>query len=194
MLRAIRARLNREMPNCTFFTQPSDIVGQILNFGLPAPIDLQVSGLDRAGNYALIQELSAKVAAIPGAVDVHVHQVVNAPALRVTVDRTRAQELGLSQSAVANNVLISLSGTAQVAPSYWLSPQGVQYLVAAQAPQYQIDSIEALKSLPIGVVGAQNTPEILGNVATVERTVAAAGGRPLQRPAGLRRLRERRRP
>jgi multidrug efflux pump subunit AcrB len=171
-VREIRARLNREMPTCTFFTQPSDIVGQILNFGLPAPIDLQIAGADRAGNYALIEELSARIAKIPGAVDVHVHQVVNAPALRVTVDRTRAEELGLTQGSVANNVLISLSGTAQVAPSYWLSPQGVQYLVAAQAPQYQIDSIEALKALPIGIVGPQNTPENLGNVASVERTVA----------------------
>jgi multidrug efflux pump subunit AcrB len=171
-VREIRARLNREMPNCTFFTQPSDIVGQILNFGLPAPIDLQIAGQDSAGNYALIKELSARVARIPGAVDVHIHQVVNAPALAVKVDRTRAEELGLSENSVANNLLISLSGTAQVAPSYWLSPQGVQYLVAAQAPQFTIDSIEALKSLPIGVVGPQNTPEILGNVASIERTVS----------------------
>jgi multidrug efflux pump subunit AcrB len=103
---------------------------------------------------------------------VHIHQVVNAPALAVTVDRTRAEELGLTQTSVANNLLISLSGTAQVAPSYWLSPQGIQYLVAAQAPQFTIDSIEALKSLPIGVVGPQNTPEILGNVATIQRAVS----------------------
>jgi CzcA family heavy metal efflux pump len=171
-VREIRARLNREMPNCTFFTQPSDIVGQILNFGLPAPIDLQIAGQDKDGNYALIRELAARVARIPGAVDVHVHQVVNAPALAVNVDRTRAEQLGLTQTSVANNVLIALSGTAQVAPSYWLSPQGVQYLVAAQAPQYRIDSIEALKSLPIGIVGSAATPEILGNVATVERTVS----------------------
>ena len=171
-VREIRARLNREMPNCTFFTQPSDIVGQILNFGLPAPIDLQIAGQNAAGNYALIRELAARIARIPGAVDVHVHQVVNAPALAVNVDRTRAQELGLTQNSVANNLLISLSGTAQVAPSYWLSPQGVQYLVAAQAPQHTIDSVEALKSLPIGVVGPQNTPEILGNVASIERTVS----------------------
>ena len=171
-VREIRARLNREMPNCTFFTQPSDIVGQILNFGLPAPIDLQIAGQDGAGNYALIREMAVRVAKIPGAVDVHIHQVVNAPALAVEVDRTRAQELGLSESSVANNLLISLSGTAQVAPSYWLSPQGIQYLVAAQAPQFTIDSIEALKSLPVGVVGPQKTPEILGNVASVERTVS----------------------
>jgi multidrug efflux pump subunit AcrB len=171
-VREIRSRLNREMPSCTFFTQPSDIVGQILNFGLPAPIDIQIAGNNRDANYALIRELAAKVSKIPGAVDVHVHQVVNAPALFVNVDRTRAQQLGLTQTNVANNLLISLSGTAQVAPSYWLSPEGIQYFVAAQTPQYKIDSVDALQSLPIGVVGPDNTEEILGNVATIRRTVA----------------------
>jgi len=171
-VREIRARLNREMPDCTFFTQPSDIVGQILNFGLPAPIDLQIAGQDRDGDYTLIKELAARVAKIPGAVDVHVHQVVNAPALAINVDRTRAEQIGLTQGSVANNVLISLSGSAQVAPSYWLSPQGVQYFVAAQAPQFTIDSIDALKALPIGVAGPEGTPEILGNVATIQRTVS----------------------
>jgi len=171
-VRTLRARLNRELPNCTFFTQPSDIVGQILNFGLPAPIDLQISGQDRDGNYALIQELAARVAKIPGAVDVHIHQVVNAPALAVDVNRTRAQQLGLTQGAVASNVLVALAGTTQVAPSYWLSPQGVQYLVGAQAPQFRIDSIDALRLLPVGTVGPDATPEILGNVATIKRAVS----------------------
>ncbi len=170
-VRQIRARLIRELPDCTFFTQPSDIVGQILNFGLPAPIDLQISGQRTAENYALINELASRIAKIPGAVDVHVHQVVNAPALSVAVDRTRAEQLGLSQSAVAGNVLVSLTGTAQVAPSYWLSPQGVQYAVVAQTPQRDIASIEAIKDLPVGVVGPGSTPEILGNMATVARSV-----------------------
>jgi len=170
-VREIRTRLNRELPNCTFFTQPSDIVGQILNFGLPAPIDLQISGNNSAANYALITALAEKIAKIPGAVDVHVHQVVNAPALSVSVDRTRAEQIGLTQQDVANNVLISLSGTAQIAPSYWLSPQGIQYLVAAQAPQREIDSIEALKALPIGNVRGTATSEVLGNVASIQRSV-----------------------
>jgi len=170
-VRRIRTRLNREMPDCTFFTQPSDIVGQILNFGLPAPIDLQISGQNAAGNYAVIRELAAKISRIPGAVDVHIHQVVNAPSLLVNVDRTRAQQLGLTDATVASNLLTSLAGTSQVSPSFWLSPQGVQYFVAAQAPQYAIDSIDALKALPIGVVGRQGTPEVLGNVATIERGV-----------------------
>jgi len=170
-VRQIRAILNRELPSCTFFTQPSDIVGQILNFGLPAPIDLQISGNDSAGNYELIKELSARIATIPGAVDVHVHQVVNAPALSVNVDRTRADQLGLTQGDIASNVLIALSGTGQIAPTFWLSPQGVQYLVAAQAPQRDVDSIEALKALPIGNVRGTATPETLGNVASFQRTV-----------------------
>jgi multidrug efflux pump subunit AcrB len=161
------------MPNCTFFTQPSDIVGQILNFGLPAPIDLQISGPARnsPADYLLIQELAARVARIPGAVDVHVHQVVNAPALSIDIDRTRSEQIGLSEADVANNVLVSLAGTTQVAPSFWLSPQGIQYFVGAQAPQREIDSVDALKALPVGVVGPGKTPEILGNVATIRRTV-----------------------
>jgi multidrug efflux pump subunit AcrB len=160
------------MPDCIMFTQPSDIVGQILNFGLPAPIDLQISGTNAKENYQLARELSARVARIAGAVDVHVHQVVNAPALRVTVDRTRAEQVGLTQNNVANNLLISLSGTAQVSPSFWLSPQGIQYFVTAQTPQFRVDSVDALKALPIGTAGPLNTPEILSNVATIERTVA----------------------
>ncbi len=174
-VRRIRERLTHDFPDCSFFTQPSDIVGQILNFGLPAPIDVQIAGRDRAANYALAQELSTRIAQIRGAVDVHVHQVVNAPSLKVNVDRTRAEQLGLSQRDVASNLLISLSGSGQSAPNYWLSPQnGVQYLVATQTPQSRIDSLETLQTTPIGVTGPNSTPEILGNVATVEHTISAA--------------------
>jgi multidrug efflux pump subunit AcrB len=171
-VRQIRERINREMPDCIMFTQPSDIVGQILNFGLPAPIDLQVSGTNAKENYLLARDLAARVAKVPGAVDVHVHQVVNSPALRIDVDRTRAEQVGLTQTSVASNLLISLSGTAQVSPSFWLSPQGIQYFVTAQTPQYLVDSVDALKALPIGTVGRGNTPEILGNVASIRRSVA----------------------
>ncbi|WP_231962352.1 efflux RND transporter permease subunit [Opitutus sp. GAS368] len=174
-VRRIRARLTHDYPDYVFFTQPSDIVGQILNFGLPAPIDVQIAGRDRATNYALAQQLATRIAAIRGAVDVHVHQVVNAPSLKVNVDRARAEQLGLTQRDVAGNLLISLSGSGQSAPNYWLSPQnGVQYLVATQTPQFLIDSIDALQATPVGVSGRANTPQILGNVASVERTVSAA--------------------
>jgi len=173
-VRRIRARLNHDYPDYSFFTQPSDIVGQILNFGLPAPIDVQIAGRDRAANYAIAQQLATRIAGIRGAVDVHVHQVVNAPSLKVNVDRTRAEQLGLTQRDIAGNLLISLSGSGQSAPNYWLSPQnGVQYLVATQTPQFLIDSIDAIKATPVGV-SARGTPEILGNVASVDRTVSAA--------------------
>jgi multidrug efflux pump subunit AcrB len=174
-VRKIRARLNHDYPDYAFFTQPSDIVGQILNFGLPAPIDVQIAGRDRAANYALAQQLATDIAKIRGAVDVHVHQVVNAPALKVNVDRTRASQLGLTQRDVASNLLISLSGSAQSSPNYWLSPQnGVQYLVATQTPQPLIDSIDALNATTVGFTGRNNTPQILGNVASVDRAISAS--------------------
>jgi len=185
-VRLIRARVNRDFPQCQFFTQSSDIVGQILNFGLPAPIDVQIAGRDRAANYALAKELAARVAAVPGAVDVHVHQIVNAPYFRVTVDRTRAQELGLNQSQVASNLLFSLSGSGQAAPNFWINPDtGVQYSVVTQTPQFRIASIPAMLATPIGV-SAAGAPQTLGDVATVERglrveffcLMAMAGARP----------------
>jgi multidrug efflux pump subunit AcrB len=174
-VRKLRERLNREFPECIFFTQPSDIVGQILNFGLPAPIDVQISGRDRAGNYAAAQEISQRMAQIRGAVDVHVHQVVNAPALKVNVDRIRAGQLGLTQRDVATNLLVSLAGSGQAAPNYWLSPQnGVQYLVATQTPQFAINSIDSIQNTPIAASGAAGGSQILGNVASMERTTSAA--------------------
>ncbi len=166
----LRQRLNREFPDCVFFTQPSDIVGQILNFGLAAPIDVQIAGRDVKTNYDLALEISARIARIPGAVDVHVQQVTNAPALRFNVDRSRAQQLGLSQRDIASNVLISLSGSAQSAPNFWLSPQnGVQYVVATQTPPAKLNSIEAILATPLPT-NRGTPPQIFGNVATFERT------------------------
>jgi multidrug efflux pump subunit AcrB len=171
-VRTLRTRLTREFPECSFFTQPSDIVGQILNFGLAAPIDVQIAGRDTKTNYALAQELAARIAQIPGAVDVHVQQVVNSPALRFNVDRTRAQQLGMSQRDVATNLLISLSGSAQSAPNFWLNPQnGVQYPIATQTPPAKMDSIEAILATPLPT-SRGSVPQILGNVATVERATA----------------------
>ena len=170
-VREIRERLNRELPVLLFFTQPSDIVGQILNFGLPAPIDLQIAGRDRgARDYALALELSTAISRIPGAVDVHVHQIVNAPTLRINVDRTRAEQLGLSQNAVASNMLIALSGSGQASPNFWLAPNGVQYLVATQTPQRVLNSIESMQDTPILAESKTSPQQILGNVASVERT------------------------
>jgi multidrug efflux pump subunit AcrB len=150
-------------------------VGQILNFGLPAPIDVQIAGRERGANYALAQELATRIARIPGAVDVHVHQIVNTPTFKVNVDRVRAEQLGLTQRDVASNLLISLSGSGQASPNYWLSPQnGVQYLVATQTPQFMVDSVEALQSTPIGSADTRGGPQILSNVASVERSTSQA--------------------
>jgi multidrug efflux pump subunit AcrB len=170
-LRQLRGRLARELPDCTFFTQPADIVSQILNFGLPAPIDLQIAGRSPARNYLLAQQLSAEISRIPGAVDVHVQQVVNAPAFKVKVDRVRAAQLGFTQGTIASDLLLSLSGSGQVASNYWINPQnGVQYSVVAQTPQFKVDSLDAVNATPIGISGGSPIPQVLGNVATLSRT------------------------
>jgi multidrug efflux pump subunit AcrB len=173
-IRQLRQALPEQFPQLTFFFQSADIVGQILNFGLPAPIDIQVVGRNRKANYELAKQIEARVARVPGAVDVHLHQIVDAPELFVNVDRTRANQMGLTQRDVANNLLISLSSSGQVAPNYWLNPQnGVNYLVSVQTPQHQIDSIDALQSTPIITAGL-GTPQLLSNLATVERRMAMA--------------------
>ena len=118
----LRRRLPERFPDTEFFFQPADIVTQILNFGLSAPIDVQVVGRSPQ-NYAITQDLAKKIKAIPGAADVFIRQVVDAPSIDVTVDRDRASGLGLTQSQVANNVLITLSGSGQTAPNYWLDPK-----------------------------------------------------------------------
>ncbi len=169
---ALRAKLRKQFPQLTFFFQPADIVSQILNFGLPAPIDIQVTGRDR-GNYALTQAIAAQVRQVPGAADVHVHQVQDTPAINVNVDRERAQELGLTQRDVANNLLISLSSSGQGSPNYWLDPKnGVSYLVAVQTPQYKIGSVDALENTPIAG-GDQSQQQLLSNVATIGRSQSA---------------------
>jgi multidrug efflux pump subunit AcrB len=167
---ALRASLQRDFPQCTFFFQPADIVSQILNFGLPAPIDVQVVGRDPK-NFAIAKEIADKVRGVPGAVDVHVHQVVDTPSINVKVDRERAQELGLKQSDVASSMLISLSSSGQAAPNYWLDPKnGVNYIVAIQTPQYRLDSLQALGDTPINAPGAPG--QLLENVSTMSRGVS----------------------
>ncbi len=168
----LRTQLHKKFPQLVFFFQPADIVSQILNFGLPAPIDIQVVGRDK-GNFAIATEIAAKLKDVPGAVDVHVHQVLDAPELHVIVDRERAEALGLTQRDVANNMLISLTSSGQSSPNYWLDPKnGVSYLVASQTPQYKINSISDLQNTPI-LGTSPGTPQLLNNVATVDRGKAA---------------------
>jgi multidrug efflux pump subunit AcrB len=168
-IRELRRKLPREFPNLTFFYQPADIVSQILNFGLPAPIDIQLIGQNRDANYGIARRIAEQISRLPGLVDVHVHQVVAAPALRINVDRTRAVEVGITQRDVANSLLASLASSSDQAPNFWLNPQnGVSYRVAVQTPQYRIDSIDALQSEPIAAAGG-NAPQLLTNLASLER-------------------------
>jgi multidrug efflux pump subunit AcrB len=177
----LRAELPKRFPGIEFFFQPADIVTQILNFGLPAAIDVQFTGADQAGNALLASELTDAIRKIPGAVDAHVHQRLNAPALSLQMDRSRLQQLGLSAANVGQNVLISLSGSSQTAPAFWLNPQnGVVYNIAVQTPQYQVDSLDALLNMPVGSgiasASTSGSTQLLGNLVEVtpSRMVAVA--------------------
>jgi multidrug efflux pump subunit AcrB len=165
----LRQKLPAEFPNLTFFYQPADIVSQILNFGLPAPIDIQLVGQNRAANYALARRIAESIKRLPGLTDVHVHQVVSAPSLNINVDRIRAVEVGVTQRDVANSLLASLASSSDQAPNFWLNPQnGVSYRVAVQTPQYRLDSMDTLQREPIGAPGGA-APQLLTNLASVER-------------------------
>ena len=167
-LRTLRAELRKDFPDMEFYFSAPDIVSQILNFGIPAPIDIQISGRDK-GNYQLAQKIRAQVAQIPGAVDVHLHQVVNGPDLLVNVDRSKAQQIGLTQNDVARTMLISLSSSGQSAPNFWLNyDNGVNYQVAVQTPQYKMDTLQDLKNTPV-VAPNLPRPELLGNLSSIER-------------------------
>ena len=172
--RRLRNRLRAKFPDARFFFQAANITNQILNFGLPAPIDVQVVGRDAPASYKIAKEIERRVALIPGAVDVHVHQEVNYPTVRVDVDRTKAEEVGLTQQNVANSVLISLSSSGQVAPNQWLNPEnGVNYQLVAQTPQNQVDSFDALLRTPITLgAGSGGGTQLLSNLATVSRGVS----------------------
>ena len=152
----LRKRLKEKFPDTVFFFQPANITTQILNFGLPAPLDLQVVGRDAQANYQIAQDLARKIACIPGAADVHVHQVIDQPEIQFNVDRAKASQLGLTQRDVSTNMLISLSGIGTLAPNYWVNwSNGVNYNVGVQTPQYKVDSLDALLRTPVSV--ASNT-------------------------------------
>jgi multidrug efflux pump subunit AcrB len=157
----LREELPKRFPGCTFYFEPADITSQILDFGLPAPIDVQVVGIDRAGNFAVAQKLRQEMAKIPGIADVHIHQITDYPTLQVDVDRVMASELGLTQQSVTGTVLVSLSSTSQLTPNYWVNPQNrVNYVLAVQTPPDRIRTMDALMSTPIinGIGLSQPTP------------------------------------
>jgi multidrug efflux pump subunit AcrB len=167
----LRRELPQRFPDLKFYFQSADIVGQILNFGLPSPIDITVQGRERAKNLDLATRIAARVRKIRGLVDVHLHQVTNVPSIHIEVDQTRAAQLGVTQLDVAQNVLVSLSGSGQVLPNYWVDPKnGVSYLVETRTPIRRVDTFESIETLPI-VVRGREEPQLLSNIARVERRV-----------------------
>jgi len=170
----LRDRLNRQFPSTSFAFLPADIVSQILNFGLPSPIDVQISGFDVEGNRQFADVLLQKLREIPGAVDLRIQQAFDYPSLQVDVDRSKAELLGLTQRDVASNLLISLSGSFQTSPSFWIDPKnGTQYNVSTQTPQAHLDTLNALATTPLGTSGG-TTPQLLANVASFHRGVSPA--------------------
>lgn len=170
-VKRLRARLNTDFPATTFYFLPADIVNQTINFGLPAPFDIQIVGRDRDKNRALAARIADRIRSIAGVVDVRIQQPADQPEFRVAVDRIKASQIGLTERDVANSVLLSLSGSSQTQPNYWLNTiNGVQYLVSARVPQHPMDSVAALNSIPVKARQPdKNPPQILANVATFER-------------------------
>jgi multidrug efflux pump subunit AcrB len=171
-MKKLRLELPLAFPDVQFYFQPADLVTQILNFGIPAQIDLQIQGRDRAENQEIAKQLRDRLADIPGLADVHVQQELDAPELLYTVDRTRAQQLGLNINQVVNNLSISLSSSKQVLPNFWTDPKyGITYFLAVQTPEYRIASKNDLDNTPIASSssGPAVVPGVLGNVATSQR-------------------------
>ncbi|HXU62611.1 MAG TPA: efflux RND transporter permease subunit, partial [Polyangia bacterium] len=176
--------LHRRFPGVTFYELPVDIVTQILNFGLPAPLDIQIVGNDLAGNRAWAERLLDRVKAVPGTADLRIQQPLDNPTLHIEVDRTKALQMGLTQRDVATSLLTATSGSFQTSPTFWLNPQnGVSYNIAVQAPQYALDSLQDLANIPLSTppgAGSSANPtvaapparrptQILGNVASISR-------------------------
>jgi len=170
-VRALRAKLGRDFPGVTFYELPVDIVTQILNFGLPAPIDVKIVGRNLAGNRYFAENLLNRLKFISGMVDLRIQQPFNYPRLHVDVDRTKADQVGFTQRDVAQNLLIALSGSFQTAPAFWLDPRtGVSYNITTQTPQYRVNSLQDLDNIPVAnASGGNATPQILGNLASFSR-------------------------
>jgi multidrug efflux pump subunit AcrB len=165
-IRRLRRELPALFPGVEFFFQPADIVSQILNFGLPAPVDIQIMGADMRTSYDIGQKIANRLRLIPGAADVHVQQMLSLPTLYLDMDRTRINQVGLNAQNVAQSVLISLSGSSQTTPDYWLNPKnGVTYPVAIQTPQYHMTSLQDLMNTP--VTGENAQPQVLGNLVQI---------------------------
>jgi multidrug efflux pump subunit AcrB len=171
----LRQKLTKSFPGVTFYFPPADIVSQILNFGLPAPIDIQIMGRDVEANHDFANNLLKQLNTVTGIADLRIQQPFNQPKLHINVDRTKALQAGFTQRDVAGNLLVSLSGSFQTSPSFWLDPKtGVSYIVATEAPQYRIQSLQDLENIPVtggGGGGGANRPpwQQLANLGTVTR-------------------------
>jgi CzcA family heavy metal efflux pump len=167
-VRGLRAKLSKDFPGVTFYDLPVDIVTQILNFGLPAPIDIQIVGRNLPANREFAGRLLNELKFIPGAVDLRIQQPFNYPKLHIDVDRTKTSEVGFTQRDVASDLLVSLSGSFQTAPTFWLDPKtGVSYNIAVQTPQYRVESLQDLENIPI--TNGTSTPQILAGLASFSR-------------------------
>jgi multidrug efflux pump subunit AcrB len=172
----LRRKLAQQFPGVTFYTLPVDMTTQILNFGLPAPIDIQVVGHDQVGDHEFAEKLMQEIKYVPGTADLHIQQPFNEPRLFVDVDRSRAQDIGLTQRDVAGSLLVALSGSFQTSPTFWLNPKnGVSYNIATQSPQYSLDSLDDLQSVPI--TGSATTNNSSFSMLT---PAAQMGGKPVQ--------------
>jgi len=166
----LRLKLGQEFPGVSFYFLPADIVTQILNFGLPAPIDIQIVGRNLIANREFASHLMDQLKFIPGTSDLRIQQPFDQPKLHIDVDRTKAQEIGYTQRDVAQNLLISLSGSFQTAPTFWLDPKtGVSYNIATQTPQYRVDTLQGLENIPVTGTNAAAPPEILASLASFSR-------------------------
>jgi multidrug efflux pump subunit AcrB len=170
---ALRSMLTTTYPSTTFAFLPADMIGQILNFGLPSPIDVQVVGFNLDGNRDFANRLLQKLRGVSGAVDLHIQQAGDYPQFNVDVDRGKAELVGLTEQTIASNLLVSLSGSFQTAPSFWIDPKsGTQYQVAAQTPQFRLESLNDLGNTPLS--GPRGASQILSNIASIHRSVAPA--------------------
>ena len=173
-VRLLRKKLTAIYPSTQFAFLPADMIGQILNFGLPAPIDIQIIGDNVQANHEFANLLLQKLRSVAGAVDLHVHQSSDYPQFNVDVDRTKAQLVGLTEQSVAGNMLVSLSGSFQTSPSFWVDPQsGTQYQVATQTPQYRLETLNDLGNTPLSSAGGGGS-QLLSNVSNIHRSVAPA--------------------
>ncbi|HUJ83713.1 MAG TPA: efflux RND transporter permease subunit [Candidatus Acidoferrales bacterium] len=170
-VRDLRSKLAHDFPGITFYNLPVDIVTQILNFGLPAPIDIKIVGRNLVGNRYFAENLMNRLKFVPGMVDLRIQQPFNYPKLHIDVDRTKADQVGYTQRDVAQNLLIALSGSFQTAPSFWLDPRtGVSYSITTQTPQYRVNSLQDLENIPVANAGGSNAPpQILAGLASFSR-------------------------